>query len=208
MRALIILNSELPPESRYRQALDNADMVICADGGANRALEAGIQPHYVVGDLDSISPETRKQLAEARIIYTPRQDAPDVEKTLQFAREHGVQSAVLLGVTAGRFDHQICNLNIMEKFSSAMHLRCIDTWGVGEFVRGWLRFEAPVGQQVSLFAFRKAGGITTTGLKYPLINAEMEWAVNDGLSNEVVSSPVEIRIEEGTLFVYRVWPDA
>ncbi len=207
MRALVVINGELPERRRYETWLRSADMVLCADGGANRALAAGILPDFVIGDFDSLSSETRTRLQKTQLVYRPSQYAPDIEKTLQFAVERGIHEVCIVGATQGRFDHQICNLNIMEKFSDRLHIEFVDDTGIGTFTRDHLQFEAPVGQQVSIFAFRKAYGITTRNLKYPLQNADMEWAVNDGLSNEVTGSPVEISVKEGILFVFRVWPD-
>ncbi|MDQ7065150.1 MAG: thiamine diphosphokinase [candidate division KSB1 bacterium] len=207
MRALIFINGELPQRRRYEAWLQSAELILCADGGANRALAEGIMPHFVIGDFDSLMPETRARLRNDQLVHRPSQYAPDIEKTLQFAVERGVREACIVGATRGRFDHQICNLNIMEKFCSRLQIEFVDDTGQGTFVRDRLQFEAPIGQQVSLFAFRRAEGITTYGLKYPLDHANMEWAVNDGLSNEVIDSPVEITVKHGTLFVFRVWPD-
>ena len=207
MQALVIANSSLPSLQRYEVILRAADVILCADGGANQAVKAGIRPHYVVGDFDSLTDETKKLLKQTEFVHRPSQYAPDLEKTLQFAIEKGVQAATILGVTRGRFDHQICNLNIMEKYSDKLMLDCIDDDGVGCFVHRHFAFEASPGQIVSIFSFRKANGICTKGLKYPLKDANMEWAVNDGLSNEVIASPVEITVQKGVLFVYRLWPD-
>ena len=206
-KALIILNSTLPEPVRYRGALEAADVILCADGGANRAMAAGIRPHYIVGDLDSVADSVRSQLPRDAFVHRPSQDASDLEKTLDFALELGVRNATVLGVPGGRLDHQLCNLNILEKFSGRLKLLTVDSFGTGQFIRGNFSFEGPAGQQVSLIAFRRAEGITLEGLRYPLRNAPMEWGVNNGLSNEIVSSPVRIRIRKGTLFLYRVWPD-
>ena len=65
MVALIILNTHLPPKSKYLYFLERADLILCADGGAHRALEAGIEPDYVIGDLDSVTMQTREQLPKS-----------------------------------------------------------------------------------------------------------------------------------------------
>jgi thiamine pyrophosphokinase len=43
----------------------------------------------------------------------------------------------------------------------------------------------------------------TEGLKYPLQDEALEWAVRDGLSNEAIHTTVRIRVKKGILFVYR-----
>ncbi len=203
--ALIIANSELPAAKILDELRARSEIVICADGGANRALAAGLAPDYIVGDLDSLSAETRQAFASAQIIHQPSQYATDLEKSLQFAVELGVTRALLVGLTGLRLDHQLVNLHMAEKFCDRLGIETHDDFGVGRFIRNEeVTFDAPLGQQISLIAFRRAEGIYTIGLKYPLNEEALEWAVRDGLSNEVVSSPVRINVKSGTLFCYRV----
>lgn len=204
MHALVIANGPLPPKDRFARAIDAADLILCADGGANRAVAAGITPHFVVGDFDSLSDGVRAHFAPEQLVHRPSQYATDLEKTLQFAVDQNCTAATVLGLSGGRLDHQICNLNMLEKFSDRLAMTCIDENGTGYIVRDTLRLRCKIGQQVSIFAFRRAGGITTRGLRYPLQDATMEWAVNDGLSNEAIAELVEIRVANGCLFVYCV----
>lgn len=204
MLGLVILNSTLPHKSKYDNYLKQAELIFCADGGANRALEVDIEPDYVIGDLDSVSNQTKEKLPQDRFIHQPSQYATDLEKTLQFALDKKVTSIRVLGITGNRLDHQICNLNILEKFSNRLEIITIDNYGIGCFVQDKFTFSGEIGQYVSIIAFRKARGVTSKGLKYPLKNATMEWAINDGLSNEIKNNPVEILVGQGALFVYRV----
>jgi thiamine pyrophosphokinase len=207
--ALVIANSILPAAPILDECRARADLILCADGDANRARERGIVPDFIVGDLDSISPETRAAFPRAKYIHRPSQYATDLEKTLRFAVELNMQRALLVGISGLRFDHQICNLNIAEKFCSRMEIEIHDELGVGGFINAQhgeasMRFDALIGQQISLFAFRRAEGIVTEGLKYPLQDEALEWAERDGLSNEAVQTEITIRVKKGALFVYRV----
>jgi len=207
--ALIIANSILPAASILDECRGRAEVILCADGGANRAYERGLVPDYIIGDLDSILPETRAAFSEAKIIHRPSQYTTDLEKTLQFAVEQNLKTALLLGVTGLRFDQQIGNLNIAEKFCSQIKIEMHDDFGVGVFLNApqteaTLHFETFIGQQISLFAFRGAEGIVTEGLKYPLNGETLEWAVRDGLSNEATQKQATVRVKRGTLFIYRV----
>jgi len=204
MKALIIANSILPKYSRFEKHVKEASLILCADGGANQAFAISIKPDFVVGDLDSITTETKSKLQQTQLIHRPSQYITDLEKTLQFAIEKGIKKATIIGTSGGRLDHQICNLNILEKFCDRLEIATIDDSGVGNFVTNELEFEGKIGQQISIFAFRKAEGISTQGLKYPLENSTLEWAVNDGLSNEIIANHVKISVEKGVLFVCRV----
>ncbi|MDZ7265827.1 MAG: thiamine diphosphokinase [candidate division KSB1 bacterium] len=205
--ALIILNSVLPKRAILLECRQRAQAVICADGGANRALQRGLLPDYVVGDLDSVTPATRAVCAAATFIHYPSQDATDLEKALTFALERDFRGALLVGITGLRYDHQLVNLNIAEKFCSRLTLETHDDFGIGSFITpgpAAAVFPSFPGQQISLIAFRRAAGITTTGLKYPLNHEALEWAVRDGLSNEALAGTFSVAVEQGNLFCYRV----
>ncbi len=208
--ALIIANSVLPQEAILAECRQRAQAVICADGGANRARERGLLPDFVVGDLDSVTPATRAACASAAFIHYPSQYATDLEKALTFALARGFRAALLVGITGLRCDHQLVNLNIAEKFCARMALETHDDFGIGSFILPGPApavFSSFAGQQISLIAFRRAGGITTTGLKYPLNHEALEWAVRDGLSNEALADSFSVAVAEGTLFCYRVRGD-
>ena len=202
MHAVIILNAPLPHDRYLKPVVAQATKVICADGGTNRALERGIEPDVIIGDLDSIASEWRQKVAADRIVHKPSQYATDLEKALQYAVDAGFASATLLGVSGERFDHQICNLTMMEKFCRCIDLDFIDDWGQGRIIFDTFSFSGEIGQMVSLHAMRKAEGVLTDGLKYPLNHEDLEWAVRDGQSNQIVSNPVTISIAKGNVFMF------
>lgn len=205
MKTIICVNGPLPNENIFRFLIDQADMLICADGGANRVVEKDVIPNFVVGDLDSISAEARSKIPSENLIHQPSQYATDFEKTLQFAIDKQIENAIIIGATGERLDHQICNLTMIEKFSPFIDLQVVDDWGIGQFISEKAVFNGEIGQHVSLHSFGKAEGITTSGLKYPLKKETLEWAVRDGQSNEIISNPVEISVQSGALFMFRVF---
>jgi thiamine pyrophosphokinase len=69
-------------------------------------------------------------------------------------------------------------------------------------VRRVERFEARLGTVVSLIAPAGASGVTTRGLRWPLEDAPLEFSTL-GIHNEVVESPVEVRVDRGPLFLLR-----
>src|SRR5262245_34812150 len=134
--ALLIANGLLPSSEILAECSARAAVIVCADGGANSAFMAGLQPHYVVGDLDSVSTDTCRALAGVQFVYRPSQEATDLEKTLAFAMEQEIQRVLLVGITGLRFDHQLVNLNIAEKFCDRLELEAHDDFGIGTFIRG------------------------------------------------------------------------
>ena len=207
--ALLIANGLLPGAGVLAACAARAEMIVCADGGANRALAAGLEPHYVVGDFDSVTAETRRALARAQFIPRPSQHASDLEKTLDFTLEQKIQQVLLVGATGLRFDHQLANLHVAEKFCGRVTLEIHDDFGVGRFIHAArppaaVRFSTFAGQQISLITFRRARGITTEGLKYPLQQEDLEWGVRDGLINEALAGEFALTLEDGNLICYCV----
>lgn len=207
MHTLIIANGEAPGKELAQQEAAKAELIICADGGANSARSLGVQPDYVVGDLDSITEESKAKIPAEKLIHKPSQYATDLEKALDLALEKGATSIALLGATKDRLDHQITNLNIVQKYADKVPITIIDDTGFGLFVNDSWEHESEIGQQISLTAFQKTEGITTQGLKYPLENTTMEWGINNGQSNEVIKNPVKISLKKGSLFVFCVTPN-
>ncbi|RLC95476.1 MAG: thiamine diphosphokinase, partial [Chloroflexi bacterium] len=65
MRAIIFANGEFPDPQTARDLLRSDDLIIAADGGTRHALAAGVIPHVVIGDLDSLSPADLAQVEAA-----------------------------------------------------------------------------------------------------------------------------------------------
>jgi thiamine pyrophosphokinase len=54
VRAAIFLNGSPDSSDLLRSVAGRADLIVAADGGARFALEAGVVPDLVVGDMDSL----------------------------------------------------------------------------------------------------------------------------------------------------------
>ena len=115
-RIILFVNGEPPQESLVRKVLAPGDLVFCADGGAEYAVRIGLQPHRVIGDLDSISAGTLEtlQAAGVRIDRYPREkDETDLELALQQACLESPETILLIGAFGGRPDHMLANLLVL-----------------------------------------------------------------------------------------------
>ena len=202
--AVVIGNGE-PPTKQLFDAITAPDaLVICADGGANALAALGVKADYVVGDFDSVSEQALSGVpADHRIRVDADNTSTDLVKALNHALSLGVRSAALLGVTGGRVDHTLWNLSLLKKFQGRLQLKVIDAWCETELIdaRG-IQFDATPGQKLSLCPLGgPVSGITTSGLKFPLSGESLAPGERDGISNEVVHSPVTIHVGAGDLLL-------
>ena len=76
----IILNGEDLQAERLASALQEADLIIAADGGANYCIRHGVHPHYIIGDLDSLDHEQALTLCDVGVRRTGLATVGDFQK--------------------------------------------------------------------------------------------------------------------------------
>jgi len=173
----------------------------------------GIVPHVVTGDFDSLTADDLETL-EARgvtVVPTPDQDYTDFDKALEYIRsEQGIENIRVYGAVGGRLDHTYSVLSALVKHgrNPLADIRLID--GIGEtfpVCREWVgKGEDLPGRTLSLMALGPVTGITTTGVRWPLMGETLAPGFRDGTLNDILDTEVTIRIAEeegnGALLVY------
>jgi thiamine pyrophosphokinase len=201
----VVLANGVPPTAALLHALMRAaDALVCADGGANTALALGLRPTAIVGDLDSILPETRAHFAAVPIHEDHDEFCTDLEKAVVWALAQGFGHITITGAAGRRIDHTVGNLGVLTKFHGRARLRLVDEYGELQHVGRELQLDAPVGTVVSLLPLTRCEGIETEGLRYPLRGEGLELGGRDATSNVVVTSPATIRVARGHLLLYRL----
>lgn len=203
LSALIVGNGEPPSRELFAARAREADLVLCADGGADTARRLGRAPDYIAGDLDSVSGAGMAAVAGDRLVRVDADDTgTDMQKVLRLALDLRVERADLLGFTGRRTDHTLWNLSLLRSFGDRLDLRLIDDYCEIRLIRGRVRFRADLGQKLSLCPLDgPADGIETEGLRWPLRGESLVPGRRDGISNEVTASPVEIRVGRGDLLL-------
>jgi thiamine pyrophosphokinase len=203
LKGLVITGGSGPDRKRLTKAAEEATRIVAADSGLERALESGIEPDVVVGDMDSL--EDRGLLdhfpAERVRSYPQDKDDTDTEIALNMLYESGAEEIVLAGGGGGRLDHLI---GILSLFHRNKHP---DMWLTGEnevtaiddvLVRTGLR-----GEVVSLFPVgTEPAQMRSAGLKWPLDG--LTWRAGDvGISNVVVAEELRVQMLRGRLIMVR-----
>ena len=97
-------------------AVPDAETVVAADGGLDRALALGLAVDVVIGDLDSVSDEalTAAEAAGTRVVRHPAaKDATDLELALDEAVALGARRVLVIASAVGRLDHLLASLELL-----------------------------------------------------------------------------------------------
>lgn len=164
-----------------------APNLVACDGAAASALAAGVVPDRVIGDLDSLDPETRAALDPATVFAIDEQDSTDFDKALRTTEAPLILGAGFMG---GRLDHELACYNSLVRHPDK---RCIL---VGEIdicfhAPGPVALALPPGCRVSLFPMA-AVEVDGTGLEWPLDRLALAPWGRVGTSNRAVADRVEI----------------
>lgn len=207
MNCVIMANGEYEEIEAYRDIVQAADLIICADGGANYAKLLGVNPDYIIGDLDSITAEVKLYYAAQNVKYRkyPRQkDFTDLYLALALADKLKASDIVLIGSLGKRLDHTLaniyCGIEAVQKGKKIMHYSPSCTVYL---VADYLRLSGKAGDLVSVMALsEKAAGVYERGFEYPLEGVVMESCNPLGISNVLEADSGEIGLETGILAVF------
>ena len=207
VRALIFINGEVRDYAPLQSLVHPGDLLIAADGGARHALALGHVPHILVGDLDSVQPETVEALrAQGTLIerHPVAKDQTDLELAIERAVHEGAHEVYLLGATGGRLDQTLANLLILAQRDWGVPVQLVEGEQSAMLLRGPAALEvaAAPGSTLSVIPLSpQVTGIRYRGLEYPLENATLEFGSTRGISNVVRLSPASVEIESGLLLV-------
>ena len=202
--ALVVCNGEMPSSKYLSMLLKSKPFILCADGGANKARSFGIMPDTIIGDLDSITKQTRLAFSNVPTIHIADQYSTDLEKALNYLVTNKFSSAIIIGATGERPDHAMANYSILQKYYNKLRLEFFDDYCTIEIIKQKVSFTAKIGQQISLMPMGKCSGIVTKGLKYPLRNESLELGVREGSSNEAAAKKIFITVKTGALLLFKI----
>ena len=205
-RIIIFANGELPDLTKARSLLRTGDTVICADGGTRHALDLGLSPDLIIGDLDSTDTGTIQKFKDSGVTVEsfPRdKNETDLELAIQRAVELRPEKIIILAALGGRLDQTLANIALLtDPRLVNIEFRLDD--GVEEILlcRDQSEVHGGSGDLLSLIPWQGAvSGIQTTGLKWALRNETLYPDKTRGISNEMTSETASVSIESGLLLV-------
>jgi thiamine pyrophosphokinase len=208
MRAIIIAGGESSEQERWRAWVREGNFVIGADGGAARALDWGLVPDLVVGDMDSLPAPARAVLEArgSRFVKHPRaKDETDLELALNAAIDAGADEIVVFGALGGRLDHMLANVLLLAlPRLEGVIVHIVDGRQLARLLRSGetAELEGQPGDLVSLLPLGgDARGVTTEGLAWALAGDTLRFGFSRGVSNEMSGRAARVELGEGYLLV-------
>lgn len=208
-KALIFANGDIDDGQMVRRALAEAGdaLLIAADGGARVAEHYGIAPQVIIGDMDSVAPETLTRLTAAgalALAYPPAKDETDLELALLYAAEQGATWIRVVGAVGGRLDQTLSNVYLL----ALPALHGVDARLVaGEeetslLTPGSLDIDGAAGDTISLLPISgTARGVSTEALLYPLSGEDLHFGPARGVSNVMTGAKARVHLREGVLVI-------
>jgi thiamine pyrophosphokinase len=207
LRAAIFLNGVPDPPDLLRSVAGRADLVVAADGGARCALDAGVVPDLVVGDMDSLGEAGVREVEERGALlerHPLRKDKMDGHLAIIATAERGATDVDLLCATGGSVSSLFAVPHILLA-AERMSLRAtmIAGWGQAFVLEaGSRKVSGDPRDSVSVFPFTgPATGVTLEGFSYPLEDARLEIGDTLGFHNELLDRVGRVSVEEGVLLV-------
>ena len=185
-----------------------SDLVLCADSGLLVALQNGLVPHAVIGDMDSLEERgfDRSSLPENVLwIQSPKEkDMTDTALCMEYALAQGCEELIIVGGLGGRLDHTLANLQNMVGFSKrGLKISLVDqNTRVFILTDGTKTVESMPGFSLSVLSWSETSvGVTLSGVAYPLRDATLTYGFPLGVSNEIIDDSATISVAKGTLLV-------
>lgn len=198
----VLAGHDMPAELLRRWA-DSAEVLLAADAGADRLIEAGAKPTLILGDLDSISEKARACGVE--VIPIADQSSTDCDKLLRIAGDRGYTEVTLASIEGDSLDHLIAT--VFSAVRAPVRVRLALRTGIGHVIHsGSFVLETRPGRRVSLLPIMPCTGVSLEGVRWPLLEAEMSPAGLVSISNESVSDSVLVRVGSGTALLVAEYP--
>ena len=203
MRCVIVGGADINNYGFLRETLCADDYVVFCDSGLKHLDGLQVNPSLIVGDFDS---HVNPHLDVETIVLPCEKDDTDTVFAVKEAVKRGFEDFLLVGVVGARLDHTLANTSILLYLDALGKKGCIiDDYSEMEIVSSE---PASVSEEFSFFSLLNitgcAKGITVTGAKYPLQDAEITCEYQYGVSNEVLAGEsATVSVKEGKLLLIK-----
>ncbi|MBQ4595459.1 MAG: thiamine diphosphokinase [Firmicutes bacterium] len=206
MNNIVIITSYIDTNLSLLPYTNDADFIICLDGGWDIASGENILPDLIMGDMDSLMGELPENVPIER--FKPEKDYSDLELALKKAAQLNAVNVTVIGGIGGRLDHTIANIQLLSQYTN-----CFDSlimkdgrnkcFVINENQKKGIALPYDDNSYFSVFSLsEKCTGLTINNAKYPLTDYTLPRTGSLCVSNEFIGEKdAVLSIENGTLLV-------
>ena len=207
-RAVIISGGEINDYSFYKDYIKENDYIICADGGSRHINKLGINVNLFLGDFDSCDFDSVKKgeyFSRAEILkFKKEKDATDTQIAIYEAIERGYGNISVIAAFGGRIDHMMSNIYLLKFISeNGAEGELVDERNTVRYYSSPFTISKKEGFYVSFLPFGGCvGGLSLSGLKYPLTNHTLNPGDSICISNEFLEDEAKIDFDSGEILMF------
>lgn len=206
----IVANGPLTLQPDYELFKNEVDTWIGADRGALTLVNNGIPIKYAVGDFDSIN-EKEHMLIQKKATHFERypkdKNETDLEIALLKAFELNPSTIYLFGVTGGRLDHELVNIQLLFSIiKRGIRGIIVDNANHLELTMPGIHSIAydEVYPNVSFIPYTQhVKDLSLSGFYYPLEKESISWGSTLCISNKLLLNNGTFSYEEGILLLVK-----
>jgi thiamine pyrophosphokinase len=197
---VVLANGKFPDHPVPLGYLLNAKRIICCDGAADSLVDFGLEPFAIVGDCDSVNKKIADKYKD-RLFINNDQETNDLTKAVNWCSVRGYKNIVILGATGKREDHTLGNISLLVEYAKITTVKMVTDAGTFIPILESNKIETQKGQQVSVFSIDTDTEITSSGLKYKLVNKKLSnwWTAT---LNESEGDKFTLEFNTGPLIVF------
>lgn len=204
MKAVCVCNGSISDYDLIKKYIQESDYIISVDGGAGHLRKMGINPDILIGDFDSANSQDLDYYVSKGINvskFPVEKDMTDSELAIEKVLELGATEVVFLGALGTRIDHSFANIMLLKKMLDiGLRGSIADEHNELYMFDSNFSISKKEGRKLSLIPItEKVTGVSTRGLKYPLVNATMVLGTSWGISNEFEEEVAFVSIDSGVL---------
>ncbi len=204
MRAIIFVNGQFHEPEIARKFIQSNDYIIAVNGGTRHALQSGVLPHLIIGDMDSLPSDVANRLEHTHVqfqTFPAKKDKTDLELALIHALERHCTTIVLFAALGGRIDQSAANLLLLTLPElQRIDVRIIDGNQTAFVIRDEAVIPGKAGDTVSILPIAgDAVGVSNSGFEWPLHDDVLPLGTTRGISNVLQREHTTIRVKSGML---------
>ncbi len=197
---MILLNGAEPPFG-----IEDDDIIICADSGLIPLRDEGIYPHYLVGDMDSISDDdVMLAVRHGTVVkkYPTDKDLSDGKIAIELAISLEKDEIVIHGGKSGRIDHVLSSIQMLSSIPSTMISKLFLGRDEVLLIRDGEKMRVQTEKRIiSILPAWNDCVLSISGLKWDLKEERIEIGSTRFIHNENLGIPFDISSITGDMYL-------